>query len=118
MSTALETFFKTWSMEDAAARLKDVQSVLSSNAIYIDPRTPDPLRGPEAIAGYIGMFAQMAPGATASVVATQTQHSIIRATIAFRMPDGMEQMGQYFVDIDEDDHITRMVGFVGIGTPE
>ena len=62
------------------------------------------------------MFVANAPGAKAVVVDTQTRHGVTRATVAFRMADGMEQMGQYFVEQDTGG-ITRMVGFVGTGVP-
>jgi hypothetical protein len=32
------------------------------------------------------------------------------------MPGGMEQMGQYFVEM-ADGKLTRLTGFVGTGTP-
>jgi hypothetical protein len=90
---------------------------MATNAIYIDPRTSEPLSGASAISEYVGMFVQMAPGAVAAVVDTQVQHGMTRATIAFRMKDGMEQMGQYFVESNDAGAITRVVGFVGTGVP-
>lgn len=117
MSDAIETFFGAWSQPDADLRLKAIEAATTPATIYIDPRTSDPLSGPSAISDYVGMFVQMAPGAVAAVVDTQTQHSFSRATIAFRMKDGMEQMGQYFIESDDAGAITRMVGFVGTGAP-
>lgn len=117
MSKAIETFFGAWSEADTYARLKAVEAAMTGDAIYIDPRTSDPLSGASAISEYVGMFAQMAPGAVAAVIDTQVQQGMTRATIAFRMKDGMEQMGQYFVESDEAGLITRMVGFVGTGLP-
>ena len=55
--------------------------------------------------------------AVAAVVDTQVQHGMTRATVAFRMKDGMEQMGQYFIDSNDTGAITRVVGFVGTGVP-
>ena len=63
------------------------------------------------------MFSQSAPGAVAEVVSADTRDGVTRATIAFKMPNGMEQAGQYFVEHGSDGLISRMVGFVGTGTP-
>lgn len=116
MTTAIETFFGAWSMADADARLAAISSAVSDAVTYADPRTSDPLSGAAAVSEYVGMFAASAPGATADVVDTQEQAGLTRATIAFRMPGGMEQMGQYFVEM-ADGKLTRLTGFVGTGTP-
>ena len=68
-------------------------------------------RSPE----YVGMFSAQAPGAVAEVTHTDTRDGVTRATIAFKMPNGMEQTGQYFVEKSQDGLITRMIGFVGTG---
>ncbi|PUB16364.1 nuclear transport factor 2 family protein [Yoonia sediminilitoris] len=117
MTDKTEAFFEAWGMTDAADRLAALQAAVTSDASYADPRTDAPLSGPEAIAAYVGMFSQAAPGAVAEVVHTDTRDGVTRATIAFKMPNGMEQMGQYFIEHDAVGLICRMVGFVGTGTP-
>jgi len=62
--------------------------------------------------------AQHVPGATAKVAHMSEVGGAVRVTIAFRMPDGMEKHGQYFADLSEDGRIARLIGFVGMGTPE
>lgn len=118
MTSSIETFFDAWSVAQADARLAAVQSAVVEDAIYADPRTSEPLSGPAAIAKYVGMFVEMAPGASATVVNTQTQAGMTRVTVAFRMADGTEQLGQYFVELSGEGKITRMIGFVGIGAAE
>lgn len=118
MSNAIEAFFSGWSQPEDATRLATLSSALAPTAHYVDPRTETALCGPQAICDYVGQFTQAAPGASANVVASQTQSGMTRATIAFRMADGMEQMGQYFIEFDADEKIARMTGFVGTGAPE
>ncbi len=118
MSNALDTFFATWGTTDSTAQAEGVAAALAPEGTYGDPMTPAPLMGPAAVAEYVAAFAQNAPGATASVVATQEQHGATRATVEFRMADGQTQHGQYFVEFGDDGMISRMVGFVGIGEPE
>ena len=115
MSDAITTFFEAWGMSDADARNAAIQSSFAQAATYADPRTETPLTGPKAVAEYVGMFATSAPGAIAEVSNVDTRDGVSRATIAFKMANGMEQAGQYFVEHNADGVISRMVGFVGTG---
>ncbi len=121
MSDSITTFFDAWGMTDDAERLDAITAVYASDGTYADPRSPETLHGPDAIAGYVNMFSAGAPGWTAKVVNLSTIGTSHRATVAFggMGPDGKEmvQLGQYFADMDGD-KITRLVGFVGIGAPE
>jgi hypothetical protein len=115
--TEIETFFSAWAMAEPSERSAAIKSALATSATYADPRTEAPLEGPQAVSDYVGMFTQMAPGASANVVKTDTIQNAARVTVAFRMADGKEQLGQYFVE-PATGPITRMIGFVGTGTPE
>lgn len=115
MSNTIDAFFSAWSQTDAAVRRDAIAAALAPGGSYADPRTPAPMADVDAINDYVGMFAQAAPGATVAVVKSDAQHGLTRATVAFRMADGMEQTGQYFIETDSAGLITRMVGFVGTG---
>ncbi len=121
MANSIETFFEAWGMADDVARAVAIASVYADDGTYADPRSPDVLTGPAAIAEYVNMFSENAPGWTAKVVKSDTVAGVIRATVAFggTGPDGNEmvQHGQYVADLDGN-KITRMVGFVGTGAPE
>jgi len=121
MSDAVARFFAAWGTGDDAARLAEIEAVCDASAIYADPRTPEPLTGPAAIASYVGMFSANAPGWTAEVIKSDRQGDCTRATVAFggQGPDGsvMIQHGQYFAD-ETAGQITRLIGFVGTGAPE
>ena len=117
MTTRIHDFFNAWGLSDDTARALAIRATLAPEATYGDPRTPAPLNGPEEIAAYVAQFAQAAPGASASVVADQTQHGLTRATVAFTMADGMQQLGQYFITLNDAGAITAMTGFVGTGAP-
>ena len=119
MSDPISTFFDAWQMDEADARHAKIASAVSSDVQYDDPRTPETINGVNALADYVGMFSANAPGWSAKVVASDTVGGMTRATVAFggMGPDGSEmvQHGQYFVETDGD-VISRMVGFVGVGT--
>ena len=120
MTNQIDTFFAAWQLESADERLEKITSSVSSSIVYVDPRTPQPITGIEALSEYVGMFSANAPGWSANVVVSDTIGGVTRATVAFggKGPDGTEQtqLGQYFVELDGDS-ISRMIGFVGIGAP-
>lgn len=116
---SIEAFFASWSMTDDAERLAAITSATTSTVSYADPRTPEPIEGPGALSDYVAMFAQAAPGATATVIKRDAHHGAARVTVEFKMADGMTQYGQYFVEPDDDTApVARMIGFVGTGSPE
>ena len=118
MSVAKITeFFSAWAMDNAAERGHAIRASFATTGSYDDPRT-EMLKGPDAVTDYVGMFTEAAPGAVAEVVKIESRAGVTRATIAFKMPNGMEQTGQYFIEQDENGLITRMIGFVGTGAPE
>ena len=114
-------FFDAWQMTEANDRLEKITSAVTTRIQYDDPRTPETIKGIDALSEYVGMFSANAPGWTAKVVKSDTINNMIRATVAFggMGPDGNEmiQYGQYFVE-KKGDLISRMVGFVGTGEPE
>ena len=121
MSDPISTFFDAWQLESADARLEKITSAVTANIQYDDPRTPQTVKGIDALNEYVGMFSANAPGWSAKVIGSNTTAGMTRATVAFggTGPDGSEmvQLGQYFVESDGE-LISRMVGFVGTGEQE
>lgn len=119
MTDLISTFFDAWRMESSDERLKQITRAVNDGVEYDDPRTPQTLKGINALSDYVGMFAANAPGWSARVINTDTTAGVTRATVAFggMGPDGNEvtQIGQYFVET-EGNLISRMVGFVGTGS--
>ncbi len=120
MTDQIDTFFSAWQIDTREDRLEKITTTVSADILYVDPRTPEPITSVSALAEYVGMFSANAPGWSAKVVKSDTIGGITRATVAFsgKGPDGTEQtqLGQYFVESDGD-LISRMVGFVGVGSP-
>ncbi len=118
MSDAIESFFAAWGETDANTRKDALRTAVSPDFSYLDPRTPEPVTDFDALVGYVEMYTQYAPGATAAVVNLSETVGVFRATVAFRMADGKEQMGQYFIEPDAEGRAARFVGFAGLGEPE
>jgi len=118
MSDSISTFFESWQIEDASARLEKITDAVVKDVKYDDPRTPETIHGIEALSDYVGMFRANAPGWSAKVVKSDTIGGVTRTTIAFsgKGPDGTEQvqLGQYFTET-EGALVSRLVGFVGTG---
>jgi hypothetical protein len=121
MADPISTFFDAWRIESSDERLGQIVSAVIDGVEYDDPRTPQTVKGINALNDYVGMFAANAPGWSARVIGTDTTAGVTRATVAFggKGPDGNEvtQIGQYFVET-EGKLISRMVGFVGTGSVE
>ncbi|MEO0829433.1 MAG: molecular chaperone GroEL [Pseudomonadota bacterium] len=118
MSDKISAFFEAWGEADAGARSAAIRAAVAPDIYYADPRSPEPITDVEALLGYVGMFSEMAPGATVQVVRSDEVQGAFRVAIAFGMADGNSQHGQYFVEVDGDGLVTKMVGFVGFGVPE
>lgn len=121
MADPISLFFDAWRLDASDERLAQITSAVIDSIEYDDPRTPQTLKGIEALNEYVGMFAANAPGWSARVLGTDTTAGVTRATVAFagKGPDGNEvvQLGQYFVET-KGKLISRMVGFVGTGSAE
>lgn len=118
MTNLVETFFNAWGETDAAARATALCSTLADTFEYLDPRTPEPVTDTDSLLGYVAMYSEYAPGATASAVHISQTGGHTRATVEFAMADGKTQHGQYFIEHDAQGKLTRVIGFVGMGTPE
>ena len=118
MSDCIATFFEAWQIENADSRLDKIKRSVTEGIHYDDPRTPETVKGVDALSEYVGMFSANAPGWTAKVVKSDTIGNVTRATVAFggMEPDGNEQvqLGQYFAELDGG-LVSRLVGFVGTG---
>jgi hypothetical protein len=117
MSENAHKFFTAWGDANRATQVTSISEALTDDARYSDPRTEAPLIGPKAVTGYVAQFAEMAPGAVVEAVDVAERDGVTRATVEFRMANGMVQMGQYFIESDNSGKLSRLVGFVGTGTP-
>lgn len=115
---AIHDFFRAWGEADADARATLIRSAMAPEFSYADPRTEAALTSANALIDYVGMFNQAAPGATAKAVSISTTSGMHRATVEFAMPNGMVQMGQYFIETDAQGLLTRLTGFAGMGAPD
>jgi len=115
MSNSVETFFDAWGLTDATAREQAVRSVVTENIYYVDPSTAAPLSGAGELVDHVAMFTANRPGSTANVVGMNTQNRHVRATVDFFVDGKTAMRGQYFCDLNTDDMITKMVGFIGTG---
>ncbi|MGK7654454.1 molecular chaperone GroEL [Roseovarius sp. B08] len=115
MSDSVRRFFNAWGDGDAEARMAVLNDVLATGVRYADPRLDEALVGPAAVMEYVGQYSAMAPGAIVQIASMETRDSITRATVEFIMADGHIQLGQFVIEMDGDQRLTRVVGFKGTG---
>jgi hypothetical protein len=118
MTDFVASFFQAWGEPDTAARDTALRAALADPFSYQDPRMPQPSSDVDELIGYVAMYTQAAPGATARAVHQSRTGAFARAAVEFAMPDGKKQMGQYFIEHDADGKLARLIGFAGMGTPE
>ena len=116
MTDSVLRFFAAWSVPDDAARDAQIAATLGASILYADPRTPAPLTTPAAVQDYVGQFSKSAPGWPVEAVHLSKTLGFVRATVRFGEGDHA-QWGQYVADLDDAGLITRLVGFVGLGSP-
>ena len=102
---------------DDPARTDTLTRCAAPDLYYVDPRTPEPITDLQALIRYIGQYTEFAPGASARVAAQSRTHLHTRATVAFEMPGSTAQLGQYMIDTDGQNRVTRLIGFAGTGEP-
>ncbi|MDD9725922.1 molecular chaperone GroEL [Roseovarius sp. SK2] len=115
MSDSVRRFFNAWGDGDAEARMAVLNDVLAAGVRYADPRLEEALVGTAAVIDYVGQYSAMAPGAIAQIANMDVRDGIIRATVEFIMADGHIQPGQFVIEVDSDERLTRIVGFKGTG---
>ncbi|WP_420569511.1 molecular chaperone GroEL [Thalassovita sp.] len=116
MTDFVENFFAAWGEPDADTRADALRNALAASFSYQDPRMPEPTSDPEELIGYVAMYTQAMPGATAQAVHQSRTGACTRASVEFAMPDGNKQLGQYFIEHDAAGKLTRLIGFAGMGT--
>jgi hypothetical protein len=118
MPHPLDQFFAAWGRDDAdaqgAAQRAALSAVLSPSCTYVDPNTPAPLAGAEAVIDYVSMFSTQMPGAAARVVTIDEHHGFARATVEFINNGAVMMRSQYFAEL-EGGTVSRLVGFTGMG---
>jgi len=119
MSQSIETFFAAWGETDESKRAAMVEESLGGSFTYADPRSPGAIHDLGALTDYVAMFSANAPGWQARAERIDRTAGHCRATVSFggMGPDGqqMQQIGQYFAELDETGKIVTLIGFVGLG---
>jgi hypothetical protein len=116
MTDCIYAFFSAWGDPSPESRAQKTDAAGSPKFYYSDPNAPAPLTDSDAYLTYLAMFGDMAPGATARVVAVDARDSFARITVDFVITQSMIKRGQYFADLAEG-KITRIIGFAGMGEP-
>ena len=109
---ALLTFLSAWNEADAEARRATLEEALAASSSYLDPNAPEPLEGPDGVAGFLDVFRRSLPDAVLVPQGTPLEshgsaliHARIdRAGAAFARLVFVGQMGA--------DGLVRVTGFV------
>lgn len=111
----IEPFFAAWCEPDAEARAAALRDAIGDTFTYSDPMFPRSMSDVGELIDYVSMFLDRSPGSTVRVVNLNQTGRAFLATVAFAPPEGAEQQGQYFIEIDDECRLRRLVGFVDQG---
>jgi hypothetical protein len=117
MSASLTNFFTAWTTSNADSRRDLIASAVSGGFYYVDPMTSDPITDVDGMDAYMANFLGMCPPGASVFVRDPIDEKLghVRATVVFEMSPDMQQIGQYFVDLDTDGKLSRMIGYAGKG---
>lgn len=117
MIQSLTDFFNAWTMTADAGRDALIASAFGDSLYYVDPRVQAPITDLGALCAYVAEFLPQCPPGARVVVAdpVDEKHGHARATVHFVITTAMKQTGQYYVDLDANGKIVRLVGFLGKG---
>jgi hypothetical protein len=108
-------YASAWSIQDAAARRKILESRLVPDVQYVDPHTET--LGYDAIADYMLEFQTNLPGRRFVILQVITHHGRCLAHWEMQDKDGdVEMKGASFAEINGDGRLRRIYGFFDLAS--
>jgi SnoaL-like domain len=103
---------EVWACEDHRSRLVILNEIWTDDGLYVDPAIPEGVRGPAALAAFIGQSFEELPG----LAVTATSDLAVLADRGWyrwsaTTADGQTLSGTDFVEFAPDGRIARLTNF-------
>ncbi|MEM8780082.1 MAG: transposase [Cyanobacteria bacterium P01_G01_bin.49] len=110
----IEDYLSAWNSSDPEERVRLMTKVLAENCLYIDSHLPDPITGKELHCQFIDRFREKFPDLSLNLVASpDSHHGYFRFSWQMFKSNGeIFTQGSFLGEINEQDKITKLVGFV------
>ena len=107
-------YLAAWNAPNSEARALLIDKVLAANCIYADSHLPQLIETRELHSSFIDQFKSKFPELKISLVATpDIHHGFFRFRWQLAQPNGdIFTQGIFFGEINQDNQITKLVGFV------
>ena len=107
-------YLAAWNASDPEARLSLIEKVLSPNCLYADSHLPDLIKTRELHSQFIDKFKSKFPELKISLIKDpDIHHGFFRFRWQLAKPNGDTfTQGIFFGETNQDNQITKLVGFV------
>ena len=110
--TTVRRYDEAWADEDGHSRLRILAEIWADDGLHVDPDIPEGVRGPAALAGFIGQSFEELPGL--AITAT-TDVAVLGDRAWYRWTattgDGQSFSGTDFVEFAPNGRIARLTNF-------
>ena len=110
----IQDYISAWNISYSEERMALLSSILAENCLYADSHLPDTIVGKESHCLFIDRFKTKFPDLSLKLVASpDLHHGYFRFNWQILKADGnLFTQGSFFGEIDEQEKITKLVGFV------
>jgi hypothetical protein len=110
----IQDYVSAWNSANREERVKLMTEVLAENCLYVDSHLPDPLSNSELHCQFIDRFRAKFPDLSLKLVSSpDLHHGYFRFNWQMLKSDGdLFTQGSFFGEINEENKITKLVGFV------
>lgn len=110
----IQNYVSAWNSSDSQERIALMTKVLAQNCLYIDSHLPETITNRELHCQFIDRFREKFPELNLKLASSaDSHHGYFRfAWQMFKSNGDLFTQGSFFGEIDEQDQITKLVGFV------
>lgn len=110
----IQDYISAWNIADSEERVRLMTQILDERCLYVDSHLPDHITNRESHCQFIDRFKDKFPDLSLKLIASpDLHHGYFRFNWQILKPDGnLFTQGSFFGQINEDNKITKLVGFV------
>ncbi len=114
IKSLIQDYVSAWNISNSEERIAMMTKVIAENCLYLDSHLPDSIVGRELHCQFIGSFRDKFPDLSLRLVSNPDgHHGYFRFNWQMlKSDDSIFTQGSFFGEINEENLITKLVGFV------
>ncbi|MEN9871586.1 MAG: hypothetical protein RLZZ171_2578 [Cyanobacteriota bacterium] len=114
ITQVIQDYVSAWNIPDSEERVILMTKVLAENCLYIDSHLPEPITSRELHCQFIDRFRDKFPELSLNLASSpNSHHGYFRFAWQMLKSNGdLFTQGNFFGEINEQNQITKLVGFV------